>query len=257
MRNARFTLFCPFNIPQRYEIYAIYTLLTLKENTLDLFKKHMAFLFGVWFSRFQTPIFFLPKKGRDWWFQFAEAFRGWSGTNFSEGVMVKSYLGFGMTHIREEATAQGVWMQNPARKTLGKFISFVYLHFQQCKYIRILGFPGFLEVPKSSNHGKACTAKVRKESKDGKDASCYMKGPNLASCYRVLISQVASYLSWLRTVATNWYVCRCAYELHIYGFYVHSCEQGPKLWLLCAYMATTKQSSIRNVLSVLCSQELQ
>jgi len=41
------------------------------------------------------------------------------GTNFSEGVMVKSYLGFGMTHIREE---------------------------------------------------------VRKESKDGKDASCYMKG---------------------------------------------------------------------------------
>ena len=42
------------------------------------------------------------------------------------------------------------------------------------------------------------------------------KAQTLASCYRVLISQVASYLSWLRTAATNWYVCRCAYELHLW-----------------------------------------
>ena len=27
-----------------------------------------------------------------------------AGINFSDGVMVKSYLGFGMTHIREEVS---------------------------------------------------------------------------------------------------------------------------------------------------------
>ena len=123
MRNARFTVFCPFNIPQRYEIYAIYTLLTLKENTLWICSKIIWRFYLVCGSPgFKLRYFFSPKKRRDWWFQFADAFRGWSGTNFSEGVMVKSYLGFGMTHIREEATAQGVWMQNPARKTLGKFM---------------------------------------------------------------------------------------------------------------------------------------
>lgn len=47
------------------EIWDIHFTDAQREYSLDLFKNHMAFLFGVWFSRFQTPIFFLPQK-RAW-----------------------------------------------------------------------------------------------------------------------------------------------------------------------------------------------